>query len=146
MWCTPPDASHTDRADDKRPSRCHRYVVCCRCTKREPTTRSPCQGVCYVIYTRYMLIDNERRDTLRDALIRLCIEMRPLDGPPAVIRTDPAPGFRSLLNDELLHQHRLSLEIGRVKNLNKTPLQRKLFKSLRMSFVNSSHLVGQSRP
>ena len=66
-----------------------------------------------------MLIDNEHRDTLRDALIRLCIEMRPLDGPPAVIRTDPAPGFRSLLNDELLQQHRLSLEIGRVKNPNK---------------------------
>ena len=76
---------------------------------------------CVTSYTLAMLIDNERRDTLRDALIRLCIEMRPLDGPPAVIRTDPAPGFRSLLNDELLHQHRLSVEIGRVKNLNKNP-------------------------
>ena len=80
---------------------------------------------CVTSYTLAMLIDNEHRDTLRDALIRLCIDMRHLDGPPAVIRTDPAPGFRSLLNDELLHQHRLSLEIGRVKNPIKNPVAEK---------------------
>ena len=85
---------------------------------------------CVTSYTLGMLIDNERRDTLRDALIRLCIEMRPLNGPPAVIRTDPAPGCWSLLNDELLHQHRLSLEIGRVKNPNKNPVAEKAVQEL----------------
>ena len=85
---------------------------------------------CVTSYTLAMLIDNERRDTLRDALIRLCIEMRPLDGPSAVIRTDPAQGFRYLLNDELLHQHRLSLEIGRVKNPNKNPVAEKAVQEL----------------
>ena len=44
-------------------------------------------------FTTSCIIENERHDTLRDALIRLCIEIRPLDGPTAVIRTDAAPGF-----------------------------------------------------
>ena len=44
-------------------------------------------------YTSSLFLENERHQTLRDALIRLCLEMRPMDGPPAVIRTDPAPGF-----------------------------------------------------
>ena len=46
----------------------------------------------------------------------------PLDGPPAVIRVDPAPGFMALRNDETLKSLRLSLEIGCVKNLNKNPV------------------------
>ena len=68
------------------------------------------------------LLEDERHQSLRDALIRLCIESRPLDGPPAVIRTDPAPGFKALANDVLLRSHRLSIEIGRVKNNNKNPV------------------------
>ena len=59
------------------------------------------------------LLDNKRHETLCDALIRLFIELRPLDGPPAVIRTDPAPGFARLIHDKLLQQHRLTVEIGR---------------------------------
>lgn len=35
-----------------------------------------------------------------DALVHLCIE--PLDDPPAIICSDPAPGFNALTNDELL--------------------------------------------
>lgn len=76
------------------------------------------------------LIDNERHDTLRDALIRLCIEFRPLDGPPAVIRTDPAPGFTRLAQDELLQNHRLSIEVGRIKNPNKNPVAEKAVREL----------------
>ena len=53
-------------------------------------------------YTSSLFLENERHQTLRDALIRLCLEMRPMDGPPAVIRTDPAPGFKALVNDLLL--------------------------------------------
>ena len=56
-------------------------------------------------YTSTMVIEHERHHTLRDALVRLCIQVRPLQGPPAVIRPDPAPGFKSLVNDQLLQHH-----------------------------------------
>ena len=73
-------------------------------------------------YTRATIIDSEKKDSLREALISLCIELRPFDGPIAVIRTDPAPGFGALVNDELLQSNRMTIEIGRVKNVNKNPV------------------------
>ena len=39
-----------------------------------------------------------------------------------MIKVDPAPGFMVLRNDETLKSLHLSLEIGRVKNLNKIPV------------------------
>jgi hypothetical protein len=77
---------------------------------------------CVTSLTATTLLENERHDTLRDALIRLCVSMRPLDGPIAVIRTDPAPGFKALADDDTLKQHRISLEIGHAKNPNKNPV------------------------
>ena len=75
---------------------------------------------CVTSYTASCLIDDERRDTLRDSLVKLCIGLRPLDGPPACfIRTDPAPGFAALVKDALLSTYRLTIELGRVKNVNK---------------------------
>ena len=50
------------------------------------------------------LVYNERHETLRDALIQLCLPLRPMDGPRAMIRTDPAPGFKASVADPLLHQ------------------------------------------
>ena len=44
-------------------------------------------------YTSTMVIEDERHHTLYDALLRLCIQLHPLDRPPAFIRIDPAPGF-----------------------------------------------------
>lgn len=44
------------------------------------------------------------------------MELRPLGDPFAVIRTDPAPGFAALVQDELLTRHRISIEIWRAKN------------------------------
>ena len=44
-------------------------------------------------FTTVCVIDNEKHETLRDALARLFVGLLPLDGPPAVIRVDPVPGF-----------------------------------------------------
>lgn len=55
---------------------------------------------------------------LRDAIIQLLAEVHPLDCPFAIIRTDPAPGFKALVNDELLTRHRIAIELGRPKNVN----------------------------
>ena len=42
-------------------------------------------------YTVSTLIENESSITLRDALLRLVIDLNPLDGPNIVVRTDSAP-------------------------------------------------------
>jgi hypothetical protein len=51
-------------------------------------------------FTTSCIIENEGHDTLRASLIFLCLELRPISGPCAVIRVDRAPGFASLSNDE----------------------------------------------
>ena len=48
--------------------------------------------------------------------------LHPLDGPQAVIRVDPAPGFVLLKNANALQHLGLSVEVGRVKNTNKNPV------------------------
>ena len=68
--------------------------------------------------------------------------MRPQNGLTAVIRTDPAPGFRSLVDDELLHRHRMTLEIGRVKNRNKNPVAEKTVQALEEELLRQDPLGG----
>ena len=53
---------------------------------------------CFTVTT---LLEDERHHTLRDAIIRLCIQMRPVDGPPAVVYTDPTQGFKALTEGQL---------------------------------------------
>lgn len=91
-------------------------------------------------------MEDERHCTLRDAFIRLCIELHPLDGPLAVIRTDPAPGFTSLAHDELLHRHRLSIEVGRVKNPNKNPVAEKAVRELEDELLRQNPERGPVSP
>ena len=93
-------------------------------------------------YTSTMVIEDERHHTLRDALLRLCIQLRPLDGPPAVIRTDPAPGFKSPVNDQLLQLHRIVLEIGNPKNPNKNPVAEKAVQELEIELLRQDPLGG----
>ena len=81
-------------------------------------------------FTAACLIDTEDHLSLRDGIIKLCVELRPLDGPPAVIRTDPAPGFVKLNQDKVLLEHRITIDIGRVKNVNKNPVAEKAIQEL----------------
>ena len=81
-------------------------------------------------YTVASLIDNERHETLREALARLVMELHPLDGPIALVRVDPAPGFIALKDDSLLQQLRINIEVGRVKNVNKNPVAERAVQEL----------------
>ena len=81
-------------------------------------------------YTKACIIESESSSALRQALISLCVEMRPLDGPNAVIRVDPASGFKALLQDEQLRSHRITLEMGRIKNKNKNPVAERAVQEL----------------
>lgn len=101
---------------------------------------------CVTSYTSTCLLDSERHDDLRDALIRLCIEQRPLDGPIAIIRTDPAPGFQALVNDQSLNSHRLNIEIGRVKNNNKNPVAERAIQELEKEILKQEARGGALSP
>ena len=44
---------------------------------------------CFLLSGRHN--SDERHNSLRSALVSLCVPLRPLDGPIAIIRTDSAP-------------------------------------------------------
>ena len=76
-------------------------------------------------FTTASIISDEKSATLRDNLARLCIPLRPTSGPHVTIRVDPAPGFVALKDDPILHQLGMSVEVGRIKNVNKNPVAEK---------------------
>ena len=55
---------------------------------------------CVTSFTATTLLEDERHHIQRDAIIRLCAQLRPLDGPSAVVSTDLAPGFKALAEDQ----------------------------------------------
>ena len=73
-------------------------------------------------YTLACIIDSKDHITLCNGLIQLCVGLIPLDGPSATICTNPAPGFQKLVQDTILAQHRIVIELGRAKNINKNPV------------------------
>ena len=101
---------------------------------------------CITSYTSTLLVVDEKHGTLRDGLIQLCVGLRPLDGPNAVIWCDPAPAFRALVNDQVLLQHKISLEIGRVKNQNKNPVAEKAIQELEHELQRLQPEVGPVSP
>nr|XP_022310274.1 uncharacterized protein LOC111115730 isoform X2 [Crassostrea virginica] len=97
-------------------------------------------------YTRTLLIENERHETLREGLLILCSELLPLDGPFAVIRTDPAPGFAALIKDKLLAKHRISIEVGHVKNINKNPVAERAIQELEAEILRHDPMCRTVTP
>ena len=77
---------------------------------------------CTTSYTASCLVPDEKSSTLCDALARLVVGLHPLDGPQAVIRVDPAPGFVSLKTTQALQHLGISVEVGRIKNSKKNPV------------------------
>ena len=87
-------------------------------------------------YTKTAFIDNERRDSLRDALIILCADfMTPNDG-GMYIRVDAAPAFQSLSHDPLLSERGITLVIGEIKNVNKNPVAERAIQELGHECLN----------
>ena len=86
-------------------------------------------------YTTAMIIPSEKADSLRDGLISLVSSLRSSMSPPATIRTDPASGLRSLVNDSILKSMNLVVQLGDAKNLNKNPVAEKAIEELRAEIV-----------
>jgi hypothetical protein len=97
-------------------------------------------------FTTSCIIENERHDTLRASLIFLCLELRPISGPCAVIGVDPSPAFSSLSNDEELRRHKITVEIGRVKNVTKNPVAEKCIAELDDELLRVSPEGGAVSP
>lgn len=97
---------------------------------------------CSTSYTATCLIPDEKHDTLRDGLTRLLAELHPIDGPRAIIRVDPAPGFISLSNNDGLKHLNAWLDIGRVKNVNKNPVAEKAIQELEDEFLRQEPRGG----
>ncbi len=93
-------------------------------------------------YTWSLLIKDEQADSLRTALLKLCIPIRPIDGPNSTVRVDPAPGFRSLEGDTLLKSHNVILDIGRIKNINKNPVAERGVEELELELLKQEPSGG----
>ena len=97
-------------------------------------------------YTSSVSLEDERHQTLRDAIVELCLEMRPMAGPPAVINTDAAPGFRALVDDPLLKKYRITIELGQPKNPNKNPVAERALQELETELLRQEPLGGVVSP
>ena len=69
-----------------------------------------------------------------------------MDGPPAVIRTDPAPGFKALVDDPLLKKNRITVELGQAKNPNKNPVAERAVQELETELLRQEPLGGAVSP
>ena len=92
---------------------------------------------CVTLFTCATIIHDETSESIRNALLCILIEFRPMDGPMATVRTDNAPGFRSISTDPLLAQNRIAIELGRVKNPNKNPIAEAAIRELRVEIANT---------
>ena len=81
-------------------------------------------------YTVSTLINNEQANTLREGLLYLAADLRPLGDHTMHVRVDPAPGFVSLQNDSKLQALNIQLEVGEPKNPNKNPVAEKAVQEL----------------
>ena len=93
---------------------------------------------CVTSFTVTTLLEDERHHALRDAIIRLCAQLSPLDGPPAVVRTDLASGFKAQAEDQQLKHHRITIEVGNAKN----PVLERVVQEIENEFLRSDLLGG----
>ena len=94
-------------------------------------------------YTEGTIIANEKSNTLREGLLMLVSKLRSKNGPKAIIRSDPASGFRTLLNDEMLKKFNIEIELGEPKNINKNPVAESAIQELHSALVRIQPLGGK---
>ena len=83
-------------------------------------------------YTTALIIPDQTAPTLRSALLRSTSLIRL---PTSSIRIDNAPGFLPLKNDPELLSYGISLDLGRVKNINKNPVAEKSNQELQLELL-----------
>jgi len=81
-------------------------------------------------YTTAKLVPAETKDALRAAIIETTADLKCADG--AIIRVDGATALQALVTDSTLNSLNLTLEVGRLKNINKNPIAEKAVQELEM--------------
>ncbi len=89
-------------------------------------------------FTVTCIIPDERHESLRDALIMCCAEIRSLGDSGSSVRVDPAPGLVKLKNDPMLSRFGIELVVGNAKNPNKNPVAEHAIRELGSEFLNIS--------
>jgi len=83
-------------------------------------------------YTASMFINDECKTSLRSGIICLSSLMA---GRGKSVRIDPGPGLVSLVGDPELSANGITLEVGRVKNLNKNPVAERCIEELGLEIL-----------
>ena len=83
-------------------------------------------------YTVASIIPDETADSLRTALLTSTSSIRT---PLCTVRVDSAPGFKTLKNDQRLVAQGITLDFGRVKNINKNPVAEKCNQELEVELL-----------
>ena len=83
-------------------------------------------------FTVASIIPDEKSSSLQSALITTTASIRV---PKCTIRVDTAPGFNSLKNDSVLSAHGITLDYGRIKNLNKNPVAERCNQELELELL-----------
>ena len=91
-------------------------------------------------YTVANIIPNEQRDTLRDSLTILALQLR--IGDSIVIRLDPHSSLKSLEHDKSLKDMGIILELGHAKNPNHNGIAEKTVSELKHQILNISPQGG----
>jgi hypothetical protein len=100
----------------KIPTRHSRRMLCCRRKRCKHTI--PVLSETTTSYTVASMVPDEKSTTLRKNVAHLCLTLRPLNGPIATVRVDPAPDFAALKNGTSLQPLGISVDAVRIKNVN----------------------------
>jgi hypothetical protein len=88
------------------------------------------------------MITSEREEDLREGLLQAISDLVSLDGPPAVVRTDGAPGFKALIDDKALLDRHIRIEVGRAKNVNKNPVAERAVQEVQSEILRTTSHGG----
>ena len=72
-------------------------------------------------FTSATFIKSESAADLLEGIISLIYPIHPSEGPTTTVRTDPAPGFQSLVSTQPLRDKGILIELGRIKKTIKIP-------------------------
>ena len=100
---------------------------------------------CLSQYTRGLLLQDQKADTLRNALLALKLDIIPDSG--ADIRVDAATAFQSLekesrCKNSILAKYNIRISVGRILNKNKNPVAGNAIKEVQKEILRIKPLSG----
>ena len=106
--------------------------------KRIIQTNPPC--IKHNIYLKKQTNNNKKNGELsmlkpNETILKTCLPIRPIRGSSGVVRTDSAPCFKSLENDEFLLSHHISIEVDNPKNPNNNAVLEKAVQDIKREFL-----------